>query len=80
MDNKRARSQVFTAIELSAIALDLSDKLLDKPSEVDWFQVADVIKDDWSVSVDFSMMVECETDLMVFIKEQMEFYSRDFIL
>ena len=80
MDNKQARSQVFTAIELSAIALDLSDKLLDEPSGTDWFQIADDIKADWENTVDFRMLVECETNIMVFIKEQMGFYSIDFTL
>ena len=80
MDNNQARSQVFTGLELSAIALDLSDKLLDQPSGIDWFGVADDIKVDWKESVDFALMVESEADLMVFLKEQMIFYSKDWIL
>lgn len=80
MDNNKARSQVFTGLELSAIALDLSDKLLDQPSGIDWFQVADVVKDDWRTTVDFGLMVESEPDLMVFLKEQMIFYSKDWHL
>ena len=80
MDNNKARSQVFTGLELSAIALDLSDKLLDQPSGIDWFGVADDIKVDWHDTVDFQLMVASESDLMVFLKEQMIFYSKDWIL
>jgi len=80
MDNNKERSQVFTGLELSAIALDLSDKLLDQPSGIDWFKVADVIKDDWYNTVDFQLMVMSEPDLMVFLKQQMIFYSKDWIV
>lgn len=80
MDNNKARSQVFTGLELSAIALDLADKLLDQPSGIDWFKVADHVKIDWKNSVDFSLMVDSEPDLMVFLKQQMIFYSKDWVL
>lgn len=80
MDNNKERSQVFTGLELSAIALDLSDKLMKTPSGIDWFAVADDIKTDWHDTVDFQLMVKSERDLMVFLKEQMIFYSRSWVL
>jgi hypothetical protein len=77
--HNKARSQVFTGIELSATALDLSDKLMKTPSGIDWFLVADIIKADWYDSVDFELLVKSEPDLMVFLKEQMIFSSRDVV-
>jgi len=68
--NAKSRSQVFTALELSAIALDLSDKLSKEPSGTDWFKVVDELKEEWYYEVSFTHLIKGEPDLMVFLREQ----------
>lgn len=79
MTHQEAKQQVYMALELVAIALDLADKLLKQPSGIDWFSVADDVKIDWKDSVDFRLMVQSEADLMGYLKEQMIFYSKNWV-
>ena len=74
-----AKEQVFMGLELAATALNLSDKLQKQPSGIDWMNVAVGIATEWNDSVNFEAMVKNEPELMVFLKEQLIFYSRDYI-
>ena len=72
-------SQVFMGLELVAVALDLADKLLDDPTDTDWFAVVDHMKIEWAGVMDFEEMVAGESDLMQFLREQVVYWNEAII-
>ena len=80
MDNEAScKEQVKIGLELVAVALDLSDKLLNQPSGLCWFTISVDLFAEWEdehYGMDFESMVEGEKDLLLFLKDSIIEYSR----